>query len=514
MRMNRLLPAVLAGCLLLVVLLAGAAAGATAGADDLTLYEIDNPAGSADYWIRWSAVTDTITYTLQEGDSPAFIDPMLRYMGELTGTMVTGQAGGTWYYRVKATTSGGDTPWSNVVSTTVAPLAPVLNPITNPEHTSAYVVEWQPAVGAITYTLEEDSSAAFGSPAVRFQGVLTSFEVIDQGAGTWYYRVKAANEGGESPWSNVEATEVWMAVHVPLVVKRWPPLPYAPTLAPITDPEGDGAYTVSWIESPKRLADTYTLQEATSPGFTANLRTACTTAQQSCPVTGRPVGTYYYRVRGTNAWGTGDWSATRSVTVVPPELLINGDFEQGWEVGWEEYSTHGWAIILPFQYLPEAPHSGNWAAWLGGDNEELSLVAQEVTIQSGAPYLVYWYWINSEDECGYDFGGVVVNNATVVDIFDLCAAQNTHGWVRRSVNLSAYVGQTILFDIRTETDEALISNMLLDDVSLAASPAGAGPAPAGTEKAPMGAKAGRLERPGRMVPGEMSRVPLLEDRPE
>jgi hypothetical protein len=639
MRINRLLPAVLAGCLFLVALIVevalsaapggsrariegaglwlapeavaeasetGAPDGAVAGPDDLILYEIDNPTGSSNYWVHWSAYTDTITYTLQEGEGPEFVDPMVRYSGELTETMVTGQTGGTWYYRVKATTSEAETPWSNVVSTTVAPAAPVLNPISNPDHNGAYVVDWEPVTGIITYTLEEASSAEFLSPIVRFKGVLTSFQVVDQDSGTWFYRVKAGNDAGDSPWSNIEATDVRELAHLPLVVKHWPPLPYAPVLDPLSDLEGDGAYQVSWTEAPERLADTYTLQEATNLTFSANLRTVCTTAQQSCPVTGRPAGTYYYRVRGVNTWGSGNWSATKSVTVAPPpytpvlnpitdpegdgayqvswtetpqrfadtymlqeaidpdftmnlrtvciteqqscgvterqprtyyyrvrgeneagvsdwsatewvivappSALVNGDFEDGPDVGWEAYSSHGWSIIVDRDSLPSGldPRSGSWVAWLGGEYDDLSLVAQEVMVPSSNPYVVFWYWIASDDLCGYDFGGVVVNFDTVVDVFDLCSDENTDGWVRRSINLAAYAGQKIIFDIRAETDNLLNSNLLVDDVSFAASGLGDAFRPGAAGLDASGLKGEMAERPVRRVPGKMRRPQTLE----
>ena len=106
-------------------------------------------------------------------------------------------------------------------------------------------------------------------------------------------------------------------VYLPLILKRWPPVPYAPTLYVINNADGDGNYTVSWTEQPTRLADTYTLEEATNAAFTTGLRTVCTTAQQFCTVSGRSAGTYYYRVRGYNTWGYGSWSNVQSIVVRP-----------------------------------------------------------------------------------------------------------------------------------------------------------------------------------------------------
>jgi C1A family cysteine protease/predicted secreted protein len=146
--------------------------------------------------------------------------------------------------------------------------------------------------------------------------------------------------------------------------------------------------------------------------------------------------------------------------------LVNGDFESG-PVAWVEYSSNGWDLILPNSSLPVAPHGGSWAVWLGGDDDEISSIQQQVVVPAGSPYLAYWHWIASEDVCGYDFGGVVINS-TVVDVYNLCSSTNTGGWVKHVVNLSAYAGQSVSLQIRAETDPSLNSNLFVDDVSFQA----------------------------------------------
>jgi hypothetical protein len=147
--------------------------------------------------------------------------------------------------------------------------------------------------------------------------------------------------------------------------------------------------------------------------------------------------------------------------------LVNGDFEDG-PTGWIEYSSSGWPLILPAANLIVTPRSGNWAVWLGGDYDEISFIQQQVTVPSGSPYLAYWHWIASEDVCGYDFGGVLINS-TVVDQYDLCSSANTGGWTKHVVNLSAYTGQSVSLQIRAETDSSYNSNLFVDDVSFQAS---------------------------------------------
>jgi bacillopeptidase F (M6 metalloprotease family) len=105
---------------------------------------------------------------------------------------------------------------------------------------------------------------------------------------------------------------------------------------------------------------------------------------------------------------------------------------------------------------------------LGGAHDEISSIQQEVSISSGAPYLVYWHLISSEDACGHDFGSVLVNDS-IADVYDLCTSTSTGGWVKHSVNLSAYAGQLVTLQIQAVTDSSGFSTLMVDDVSLQAS---------------------------------------------
>jgi len=147
------------------------------------------------------------------------------------------------------------------------------------------------------------------------------------------------------------------------------------------------------------------------------------------------------------------------------EDLVNGDFERG-PAGWVEYSTYGWDLIVISFPGSVTPRSGSWAVWLGGESLEIAYVQQQVVVPVGSPYLAYWHWIASEDSCGHDFGGVIINGI-VVDVYDLCTSTNTGGWVKHVVDLSAYAGQSVLLQIRAETSSDR-SNLFIDDVSFQA----------------------------------------------
>lgn len=152
-----------------------------------------------------------------------------------------------------------------------------------------------------------------------------------------------------------------------------------------------------------------------------------------------------------------------------PDALINGNFEAG-RVAWVETSLVGRTLVrTTFPSATVKPHSGAWAAWLGGADDETSLIAQQVTRPVSQPYLVYWVWIASADECGYDVGGVLIEydapDEDVVDSYWLCSSTSTGGWVQRVVDMRKYAGKTVTVLILAGNDDSLNSNMFVDDVA-------------------------------------------------
>lgn len=145
----------------------------------------------------------------------------------------------------------------------------------------------------------------------------------------------------------------------------------------------------------------------------------------------------------------------------PPCGIGNCDFEQGATI-WTEYSQNGWPLIMHADDLPISAHSGSWAAWLGGDDNEIAYLQQSVFVPADRPYLGYWHWIYSYDDCGYDFAYIRINDNTVYQ-YDLCSSNSTNGWVLHVVNLSAYAGQTVQLQVRVKTDSSVISSLFLDD---------------------------------------------------
>ena len=251
-------------------------------------------------------------------------------------------------------------------------------------------------------------------------------------------------------------------VYLPIVTNGFHPTPDAPVLEAINNSGSANAYSVVW--NPAAGATSYTLQEDVTTDFSGPTAAYSGTGL-SQSFSSKPAGTYYYRVKATNNYGDSPWSNTESTTVAGAAVsLLNGDFESGATV-WTEYSSNGYPLIVS-DFFPTAvtPHSGSWAAWLGGALNETSYIQQQVTVPPASPYLAYYHLIGSaEAACGHDTATIRVNG-TIVDAYNLCTSTSTPDWVKHVVNLGAYAGQSVMVQIRATTDDALNSNLFVDDV--------------------------------------------------
>lgn len=151
------------------------------------------------------------------------------------------------------------------------------------------------------------------------------------------------------------------------------------------------------------------------------------------------------------------------------EVISNPGFEQGSGTGWSKSSANGRSLIYSSGFpSPVTPHSGSWAAWLGGVHNEVSILSQTVIPPANATSatLTYWYWVQSgESSCSYDHAWVELNGG-LLRLHDLCSSGNTNGWRQAIINLTPYLGQPIELRFYVDTDSSITSHFLIDDVSL------------------------------------------------
>jgi hypothetical protein len=149
--------------------------------------------------------------------------------------------------------------------------------------------------------------------------------------------------------------------------------------------------------------------------------------------------------------------------------LANGNFEAG-RTDWAELGSYS-AIIRTSFPGSVRPHGGSRAVWLGGIDSSTTAIQQQVTVGEATPTLSYWRWIASAELfCGFDRARVLVNGAPV-ESFNLCDPNDTRGWVKRTVNLGAYAGKSVLLRFEVSNSASLNSNLFIDDVAFQSGPA-------------------------------------------
>lgn len=199
---------------------------------------------------------------------------------------------------------------------------PVLSPTDNSDGDGQYLIAWGTVLEANSYTLEEDSQVSFPSPTVRYEGNLTTIQILGQTSGDWYYRVKASNGEDESPWSNVELVGV---------------RPISPTLHPIENSNGDGAYLVDWSDVVG--ASSFEVQEDDNLTF-ASPRLCYSGADSEFQASGKQTGVWYYRVLARNTGGSSPWSNVEFVSVAPATPVLmpidNADANNDYMVNWTD----------------------------------------------------------------------------------------------------------------------------------------------------------------------------------
>lgn len=150
-----------------------------------------------------------------------------------------------------------------------------------------------------------------------------------------------------------------------------------------------------------------------------------------------------------------------------PLTLRNGDFEAGTTV-WQESSSKSLRLILKRDELEGIePHSGEWAAWLGGQVAESSILSQQFMVPLNQTTLTYWRAVAIPENCGRDVATVLITNSTVNEIeqFNLCTV-SAPGWTRQTKDLSVYAGATVTLEFRVDTaGNAEPSSLFIDDVA-------------------------------------------------
>lgn len=350
-----------------------------------------NNFGANDYTVTWSAVSGASGYTWQQSTSPYFETLMDSGDTAVTFKSFTDQPVGTYYYRVKAIGTG-TSRWSNIEAVTVTQTLVGLNaswrlaenglPAMSPATAAPQIqiVVKQGATPVVTATVQATAQSNYW--------VWTYDWTLPEADMTQYtIWARAMDSGGN--YGEYDQIPVWVdngvnLLYLPIIMRRYPPVPYSPALT-ITKQDNYGNYTVSWTynDGDTSVPDPslYTLQQATDSAFTTGLVETAMGSSTSKVYTNQAAGTYYYRVRGTNAYGPGEWSNVGTVTALNPSY--HDDFVS--YSGWKIYRSDD-GIIDPQDFIVSYMN-GNLYTLLWG-RYDFAVVSPLVTAPTTPPYTI------------------------------------------------------------------------------------------------------------------------------
>ncbi|KUN01174.1 peptidase [Streptomyces yokosukanensis] len=172
--------------------------------------------------------------------------------------------------------------------------------------------------------------------------------------------------------------------------------------------------------------------------------------------------------------------ATAPAACTPVQVVGNGGFENGTS----SWSTSSSTVVTSRQ--GQTAHGGSSYAWLDGVGSTHSdTLSQSVTIPAGcdAATLTFWLHIDTAEttsSTAYDKLTAKIGGTTLATYSNL--DKNT-GYVRKSIDVSAYAGRTVSLSFAGTEDSSLQTSFVLDDIALDTS-GGTAPPPGDSTRTP------------------------------
>ncbi len=227
-----------------------------------------------------------------------------------------------YFWRIRAINAGGSSPWSDAWDFTTIMQAPAIAiPLEPPDGATgqsvAPALRWRSAPRAAEYQLQLAADSSFSQPLFDIATPDTAAAAPPLPYDTpFFWRVRGLNSGGYGGWSRAFRFRTVMQAPE-RVLLRLPPSGAVDLPLPLT---------LVW--DPADRASRYDVEIASDSNFIALVRDDSTAGTDLRISSGLlHDARYFWRVRGWNPGGTGDWSGSFSFTTIAilppaPELLL------------------------------------------------------------------------------------------------------------------------------------------------------------------------------------------------
>ncbi len=296
------------------------------------------------------------------------------------------EVGTTYYYWVKAGNSSGESGFSASDSgwrAYAVPSAPSGVTASDGTSTAGVIVSWNAVASATSYSVWRSTTSSSAS-ATSIASGLTTTSYTDTSAvvgTTYYYWVKATNQGGTSGWSNSDSGFRKMAA------------PAAPTGVSASDGLSATEIVVSW--NAVSTAASYEVWRGTSSSSSSASRIASgltvTSYSDASAVAGT---TYYYWVKATNAGGTSGFSGSDTgylAVITGPSSVIASD------------GSNSGYVKVSWQASQNATKYEVWRGTVNAYSQAQKIASPTATSYndtSATPGTLYYYWVRAVTTAG------------------------------------------------------------------------------------------------------------------
>lgn len=270
---------------------------------------------------RWGPVLNASEYQFQLSLSATFESIDTEAIVATTQFTVPKLRSDTnYYWRVRALNIGGESAWSGVRTLTTIPAPPAQVVLLTPANNQSDVLvsptmTWRSSTNADSYRIQVSTTQSFSNIIANVVLTDTSYQVRDLLVNrTYYWRVLAQNDGGESPWT---LTFAFSTTNV------------AAPGQPVLNLPGNNAVDLpttiqfTWLNVPN--ANKYRFQLSLSANFTTLVKDTIGVESlfylyQNLLQSEK----YYWRVSAINDGGEGVWSAIRAFeteVVIPAQAI-------------------------------------------------------------------------------------------------------------------------------------------------------------------------------------------------